>query len=131
MPLRLRIFPVAVSPTHSSTLFDVVFRKAKCFPFSLHSSPLIFAPGGVSILISEPSAMRLSVRPTEYWKRNGELDAGLMRRPAIRNTGCARSASGGYRSAVDRITLSFVGLTDAPGVVGAFRMSTTSLGGFL
>src|SRR5918999_6402491 len=86
-PLTLRIFPVDVSPTQSSTRLAAVFRKAKCFPSPLHSRPLIFAPGGTSILISEPSATRLSVNATEYWKRCGEFDAGLMRRPAIRSIG--------------------------------------------
>ena len=56
MFFRLRILPVAASPTQSSTRFAVPFRKAKCFPSSLHSTPLIFAPGGTSIFTSEPSA---------------------------------------------------------------------------
>ena len=65
-PFKLRILPVAASPTQSSTRFGVPFRNAKCFPSSLHSTPLIFASGGTSILTSEPSAIRFRVKPTAY-----------------------------------------------------------------
>ena len=39
----------------------------KCVPDPNAICPLIFAPGGTSILTSEPSATRFRVKATEYW----------------------------------------------------------------
>jgi hypothetical protein len=82
MPFRLWILPVAASPTQSSTRFGVVFRKREVFSVVAPFDAADLRAGWNIDLDSEPSAMRFSIRPTEYWKRCGEFEAGLMRRPA-------------------------------------------------
>ena len=94
-PSTLWVFPVAVSPIHSSIPAAVVLVNAKCAPSGLHRPALSFGLGGSSTLISVPSGILRSTSEllkVVLWR---PLVFGLIRCPASRSMGCASSAMGG------------------------------------
>ena len=96
-PAILRALAVAVSADpqfHAVVAVELV--KAKCRPSGLQRGVERRAPAGSATGVCPPPSIFISAIPTKL--RGGRccpLLAGLMRWPASRSMGCARSAMGG------------------------------------
>ncbi len=72
-----------------------VFVKTIRLPSGLQCMLPGLAPDGNTIEVSAPSESRFSVIFVKYVERCGPLVFGLIRRPAMRSAGSAKSAIGG------------------------------------
>src|ERR1051326_8858243 len=130
-PSSFSALAVTTSPTHNSIPSVVVLVKANLVPSGDHSGTLRYGLAGRPVILRVlPVAISTRLSAT---KRGGwclPFVAGLMRRPARRSMGCARSEMGGLASRSALSSHLPLGLTCTVGVGGALRISEIGCGAF-
>lgn len=130
MPLTSFACPVPESATHSSMPFSLVLVKESRLPSGEKLTPPIRAPAGTLTFFSAPPATDLSVMPkTPPVRCCRPFVLGLMRAPAMRWMGCARSAMVGRLRRSSSAIVWRSGAMTTLGVGAASIMSTITLGG--
>ena len=119
----------AVSAIQSSMPLALFTMNDSHFPSGEKPGALMRTSGGSTTFVSTPSATRLKVMPRIDAGLCGPFVFGLMRWPASRSMGSARSAIFGMLARSSRAITVWAGLMTAIGGGGASRMSTMTLGG--